>query len=195
MLSLLFMTHHDQQQKLRLIRPGNIFQFLLSSFDERVWIVTSVCCYDSSGSCSPVALTWDVLVHSLVVLSDYLSNCCFSMSSDQSPHSPPTSDINKAFFTCRTAAGYSLFSSSFSVNTSDGWKIAADQQFLNYSDQNSVAPINTRCSKPLSEELYFDWLVIFHVSTSCLCLVYTSIFSTWLIYSFVRLGCSGLFQC
>ncbi len=39
----------------------------------------------------------DGILHSLVVTSGYLSYCCISIISNQSAHSPLTSDINKAF--------------------------------------------------------------------------------------------------
>ncbi len=39
----------------------------------------------------------DGILHNLVVTSGYLSYCCLSIISNQSAHSPLTSDINKAF--------------------------------------------------------------------------------------------------
>ncbi len=39
----------------------------------------------------------DGILHTLVVTSGYLSYCCLSIISNQSAHSPLTSDINKAF--------------------------------------------------------------------------------------------------
>ncbi len=39
----------------------------------------------------------DGILHTLVVTSDYLSYCCLSIISNQSAHSPLTSDINKTF--------------------------------------------------------------------------------------------------
>ncbi len=39
----------------------------------------------------------DDILHTLVVTSGYLSYCCLSIISNQSVHSPLTSDINKAF--------------------------------------------------------------------------------------------------
>ncbi len=39
----------------------------------------------------------DDILHTLVVTSGYLSNCCLSIISNQSAQSPLTSDINKAF--------------------------------------------------------------------------------------------------
>ncbi len=39
----------------------------------------------------------DGILHTLVVMSGYLSYCCLSIISNQSLHSPLISDINKAF--------------------------------------------------------------------------------------------------
>ncbi len=53
----------------------------------------------------------DGILHTLVVTSGYLSYCCLSVISNQSAHSPLTSDINKAFsFTQLLLTGYFLFS-------------------------------------------------------------------------------------
>ncbi len=75
----------------------------------------------------------DGILQTLVVTSGYLSYCCLSIISNQSAHSPLTSDINKAFSFTQldetagwntTLAGYFLFFGPFSVNTRDGcvWK-------------------------------------------------------------------------
>ncbi len=58
------------------------------------------------------------ILHILVVTSDYLSYCCLSIISNQSVHSPLTSDINKAFSFSLT--GYFLFFRPFSVSPRDG---------------------------------------------------------------------------
>ncbi len=64
----------------------------------------------------------DGILHTLVVTSDYLSYCCLSIISNQSAHSPLTSDINKAFpSTQLLLTGYFLFSGPFSVNPRDGF--------------------------------------------------------------------------
>ncbi len=42
----------------------------------------------------------DGILQTLVVTSGYLSYCCLSIISNQSVHSPLTSDINKAFLNC-----------------------------------------------------------------------------------------------
>ncbi len=61
----------------------------------------------------------DGILHTLVVTSDYLS--CLSIISNQSVHSPLTSDINKAFSSTQLPlAGYFLFFGPFSVNPRDG---------------------------------------------------------------------------
>ncbi len=63
----------------------------------------------------------DGVLQILVVTSGYLSFCCLSIISNQSVHSPLTSDINK---TCSSTqlplAGYFLFFRPFSVNPRDG---------------------------------------------------------------------------
>ncbi len=52
----------------------------------------------------------DGILHILVVTSVYLSYCCLSIISNQSAHSPLTSDINKAFSPTRLPlTGYFLF--------------------------------------------------------------------------------------
>jgi len=48
----------------------------------------------------------DGILHTLVVTSGYLSYCCLSIISNQSAHSPLTSDINKA----HTTAAHWIFS-------------------------------------------------------------------------------------
>ncbi len=67
----------------------------------------------------------DGILHILVVTRGYLSYCCLSIISNQSAHSPLTSDINKAFSSTQLPlAGYFLFFRPFSVNPRDGcvWK-------------------------------------------------------------------------
>ncbi len=50
----------------------------------------------------------DGVLHTLVVTSGYLSNFSLSIISNQSAHSPLTSDINKAFLS--TTAAHWIFS-------------------------------------------------------------------------------------
>ncbi len=67
----------------------------------------------------------DGILHTLVVTSGYLSYCCLSIISNQSAHSPLTSDINKAFSSTQLPlTGYFLIFGPFSVNPRDGcvWK-------------------------------------------------------------------------
>ncbi len=67
----------------------------------------------------------DGILQILVVTSGYLSYCCLSIISNQSVHSPLTSDINKAFSSTQLPlTGYFLFFRPFSVNPRDGcvWK-------------------------------------------------------------------------
>ncbi len=60
----------------------------------------------------------DGILHTLV---GYLSYCCLSIISNQSAHSPLTSDINKAFSSTQLLlTGYFLFFGPFSVNPRDG---------------------------------------------------------------------------
>ncbi len=59
----------------------------------------------------------DGILHTLVVTSGYLSYCCLSIISNQSAHSPLTSDINKTFSSTQLLlTGYFLFFGPFSVN-------------------------------------------------------------------------------
>ncbi len=67
----------------------------------------------------------DGILQILVVTSGYLSYCCLSIISNQSVHSPLTSDTNKAFSSTQLPlTGYFLFFGPFSVNPRDGcvWK-------------------------------------------------------------------------
>ncbi len=62
----------------------------------------------------------DGILHTLVVTSGYLSYCCLSIISNQSVHSPLTSDINKTFSSTQLLfTGYFLFFGPFSVNPRD----------------------------------------------------------------------------
>ncbi len=62
----------------------------------------------------------DGILQTLVVTSGYLSYCYLSIISNQSVHSPLTSDINKAFSSTQLLlAGYFLFFGPFSVNPRD----------------------------------------------------------------------------
>ncbi len=59
----------------------------------------------------------DGILHTLVVTSGYLSYCYLSIISNQSAHSPLTSDINKAFSSTQLLlTGYFLFVGPFSLN-------------------------------------------------------------------------------
>ncbi len=70
----------------------------------------SVCCAFRDG-----------ILYTLVVTSGYLRYCCLSIISNQSAHSPLTSDINKAFSSTQLPfTGYFLFFRPFSVNPRDG---------------------------------------------------------------------------
>ncbi len=63
----------------------------------------------------------DGILHTLVVTGGYLYFCCLSIISNQTAHSPVTSDINKAFSSTQLLlTGYFLFFGPFSVNPRDG---------------------------------------------------------------------------
>ncbi len=67
----------------------------------------------------------DGILHILVVTIGYLSYCCLSIISNQSAHSPLTSDLNKAFSSTQLPLTvYFLFFGPFSINPRDGceWK-------------------------------------------------------------------------
>ncbi len=62
----------------------------------------------------------DGILHTLVVMSGYFSYCCLSIISNQSAHSPLTSDINKVFLSTQLPlTRYFLFFGPFSVNPRD----------------------------------------------------------------------------
>ncbi len=96
------------------------------------------CCWSPSASGFDVLCVQRCILQILVVTSGYLSYCCLSIISNQSVHSPLTSDINKTFSSTQMPlTGYFLFFRPFSVNPRDGCvKIPVDQQFLKYSDQS-----------------------------------------------------------
>ncbi len=82
----------------------------------------------------------DGILYTLVVMSGYLSSCCLSIISNQSAHSPLTSDLwhQQGIFVHTTAAHwiFSLFRTLLCQTTRWlGVKIPVDQQFLKYSDQ------------------------------------------------------------
>ncbi len=111
------------------------FNLLLSDFGEPVWIVSSVSCSYLTGAApvwsavahllqgSMCCAFRDGILHILVVTSGYLCYCCLSIISNQSAHSPLTSDSNKAFSSTQLT-GYFHFFRRFSVNPRDGcvWK-------------------------------------------------------------------------
>ncbi len=121
-----------QRSKSRHIRPGNVFPIfycpvLLSlcelyppcpvlSWHEQhpVWSSAAVVHLLQGSMCWAFR---DGILHTLVVTSDYLSYCFLSIISNQSAHSPLTSDINKAFSSTQLPlTGYFLFFGPFSVN-------------------------------------------------------------------------------
>ncbi len=62
----------------------------------------------------------DGILHTLVVTSGYLSYCCLSIISNQSAHSPLSSNINKTFSSTEPPlTGYFLLFGPFSVNPRD----------------------------------------------------------------------------
>ncbi len=117
---------------------ATFFNLLLSNFGESVWIVASVCCSYLTGAapgvvfccCSSSASGFDVLCvqrrySAYLGYNEWLFELrCLSIISNQSDHSPLTSDINKAFSSTQLPlTGYFLFFGPFSVNPRDGsWK-------------------------------------------------------------------------
>ncbi len=117
---------------------ATFFNLLLSNFGEPVWIVASVCCSYLTGAapgvvfccCSSSASGFDVLCvqrrySAYLGYNEWLFELrCLSIISNQSDHSPLTSDINKAFSSTQLPlTGYFLFFGPFSVNPRDGsWK-------------------------------------------------------------------------
>ncbi len=115
-----------------------VYNLLLSSFGDPVWIVSSVCCSYLTGAApgvvfccwSPSASGFDVLCVQRWYSADlgcneWLFDCCLSIISNQSVHYPLTSDINKACSSTQLPlTGYFLFFRPFSVNPRDGrvWK-------------------------------------------------------------------------
>lgn len=64
----------------------------------------------------------DVHLHSMIVTSGYLNYSCLPINSNQSGHSPLTSDINKAFSPEKLwLAEYFHFFRPFSVNSRDAY--------------------------------------------------------------------------
>ncbi len=152
---MFFTTNSDptilmSQQKSRLIRPGSVFPifyglilvslcelyppFPVLRWQERhpVWSSAAVAHLLQGSTC---CVFRDAILHTLVITSGYLSYCCLSIISNQSVHSPLTSDINTAFsYTQLPLTGPFLFFWPFSVNHRDDcvWKF---QQFLKYSDK------------------------------------------------------------
>ncbi len=83
---------------------------MLSSAAEAHLLQGSTCCGFRDG-----------ILHTLVVTSGYFSYCRLSIISNQSVHSPLTSDIKKAFSSTQLPlTGYFIFFGPFSVNPRDG---------------------------------------------------------------------------
>ncbi len=132
---LQILTLHLNVAEIETQTRQRFYNLLLSSFVESVWIVSSVCCSYLTGAApvwssaagahllqgSMCCVFRDGILQILVVTSDYLNYCCLSIISNQSVHSPLTSDINKAFSSTQLPlTGYFLFFRPFSVNPRDG---------------------------------------------------------------------------
>ncbi len=110
---------------LILVRPVPIVASVSSYYLTGAAPSVVFCCCSPSASGSDVLWFRDGILHTLVVTSGYLSYCCLSIISNQSAHSPLTSDINKAFSSTQLPlTGYFLFLGPFSVNPKVGcaWK-------------------------------------------------------------------------
>ncbi len=82
----------------------------------------------------------EMILHSLVVTSGYLSYCCLSIISNQSVHSPLTSDIKAFSSTQLPLTGYFLFFGPFSVNPWDGCAWRSQKISSLWNTQTSLAP-------------------------------------------------------
>ncbi len=159
------------QQKSRLIRPGNVSTIfyppilvilceLLSLFpvliwQERhpVWSSAAVSHLLQGSTCCTFR---DRILHTLVVTSGYLSYCCLSIISNQSVHSPLSSDINKTFSSTQLPlTGYFLFFGPFSVNPRDGCFSDSDARF-----ELQQVVFTSRCLNTLSCCHVIGWLAI-----------------------------------
>ncbi len=145
--------HLNVAAESRLIRPGSVFTIFYCPVVESVWLYPpcpvliwperhpvwssaagvhllqgSTCCVFRDG-----------VLQTLVVTSGCLSYCCLSIISNQSVHSPLTSDINKACSSTQLPlTGCFLFFRPFSVTLE---MVVCEnpsryQQSLKYSDQS-----------------------------------------------------------
>ncbi len=109
--------HHHQPEPLRQVRMDPYFHVLYAKFwPYHLNVAAEIKTYQtrqhfsnlrhpvwSSASvahllqCLMCCAFRDCILHILVVTIGYLSYCCLSILSNQSAHSPLTSDINKAF--------------------------------------------------------------------------------------------------
>ncbi len=118
-------THQTRQHFYNLLLSNfgePVFPVL--SWQERhlVWSSAAVAHLLQGSTCCAFR---DGVLYNLVVTSGYLSYCCLSIISNQSVHSPLTSDFNKIFSSTQLPlTGYFLFFGPFSVNPRDGcaWK-------------------------------------------------------------------------
>ncbi len=118
--------------------------FPVLSWQERhpVWCSAAVAHLLQGSTC---CVFRDGILHTLVVTSGYLSYCFLSIISNQSAHSPLTSEINKAF--SFTQLPCFLFFRPFSVNPS-----------------TFKAPTTVPCSKSLKSPFWFSvWTSASHL--------------------------------
>ncbi len=131
------------------------------------------CCCSPSASGSTCCAFRDCILHTLVVTSGYLSYCCLSIISNQSAHSPMTSDINKAFSS--TTAAHWIFSLFRSILCKPKrWscmKIPVEQLFLKYADQSvwHQQPFHVQSHlNPLNSDARFEFQQVIFTTSRCL---------------------------
>ncbi len=99
-------------------------------------------CRSRNRDSSDQATFFQSSIWSGYITSGYLSYCCLSIISNQSTHSPLTSDINKAFsYTQLPLTGYFLFFGPFSGNPRDGYENPSRSAVFEILRPACLAPI------------------------------------------------------